>query len=108
MSGISFDSLLERLGPDPISDAGILRARLVPELKRALDDGRTEAERMLLEDGKGLGCARRLSSLMDATVELVHEAVVRHLYPAHNPTSSERLAVVATGGYGRGTLAPGS
>ncbi len=33
---------------------------------------------------------------------------MRLLYPAHHPSSSERLAVVAVGGYGRGTLAPGS
>ena len=38
----------------------------------------------------------------------IHDAVVGHLYPAQNPSSGERLAVVATGGYGRGTLAPGS
>src|SRR5215210_5815221 len=38
----------------------------------------------------------------------MHDSVVRHLYPADNPSASERLAVVATGGYGRGTLAPGS
>ena len=45
---------------------------------------------------------------MDELVRIVHDAVVRHLYPADNPSSGERLAVVATGGYGRGTLAPGS
>ena len=45
---------------------------------------------------------------MDGAVRTVHDAVVHHLYPADNPSSSERLAVVATGGYGRGTMAPGS
>ena len=45
---------------------------------------------------------------MDELVRIVHDAVVRHLYPAANPSSGERLAVAATGGYGRGTLAPGS
>src|SRR5829696_5120907 len=105
---ISLDTIPQRLGPDLIADAGALRARLVPDLRGVLDQGRAAAERSLVEDGDGLACARRLSSLMDGVVQLVHEAVVRHLYPAHNPSSSERLAVIATGGYGRGTLAPGS
>ena len=32
----------------------------------------------------------------------------RHLYPSQNRSEAERMAVVATGGYGRGLLAPGS
>src|SRR5262249_23423871 len=31
-----------------------------------------------------------------------------HLYPAQNPSEAERMAIVATGGYGRGVLAAGS
>ncbi|MFL5147520.1 MAG: [protein-PII] uridylyltransferase, partial [Microvirga sp.] len=56
----------------------------------------------------GLVCARYLCDRMDELVHIVHDAVVQHLYPAANPSAGERLAVVATGGYGRGTLAPGS
>jgi [protein-PII] uridylyltransferase len=101
-------TILAGLGDAPLGDAALLRARLVPEVRRMLDAGRSAAEEQLIAERDGLACARRLSGLMDAAVELIHEAVVRHLYPAHNPSSSERLAVVATGGYGRGTLAPGS
>ena len=32
----------------------------------------------------------------------------QHIYPRLNPTSGERICLVATGGYGRGLLAPGS
>ena len=32
----------------------------------------------------------------------------KHLYPSQNPSEAERMAVVATGGYGRGLQAPGS
>src|SRR5215217_2120269 len=70
--------------------------------------GRAEAEAALLREGDGIACARRLSGLMDGIVRALHDSVVRHLYPADNPSSAEKLAVVATGGYGRGTLAPGS
>jgi len=101
-------SILDNLGDQPLRDAGALRAKLVPELKCYLDEGRVEAENLLIEKQNGLVCARNLSGHMDRLVRIVHDAVVRHLYPADNPSSSERLAIVATGGYGRGTLAPGS
>ena len=31
-----------------------------------------------------------------------------HVYPPKNPSAAERMAIIAVGGYGRGTLAPGS
>jgi [protein-PII] uridylyltransferase len=101
-------SVLESLGSQPIRDAVDLRAKLVPELKKLLDRGHEEAQEKLLESQNGLVCARYLCERMDELVQIVHNAVVQHLYPAANPSAGERLAVVATGGYGRGTLAPGS
>ncbi|HEX2135140.1 MAG TPA: nucleotidyltransferase domain-containing protein, partial [Microvirga sp.] len=106
--GQNLDGVLERLGPEPIGDPGSLRRRLVPDLRLLIDQGRAAAQERLLATREGLACARELSRLMDSVVEIIHAAVVRHLYPAHNPSTSERLAVAATGGYGRGTLAPGS
>jgi [protein-PII] uridylyltransferase len=97
-----------RLDRTPGGDHESLRARLVSDLREVLDRGRADADRRLIEEGDGLACARRLSSLMDDVVRIIHEAVVGELYPAQNPSTGERLAVVATGGYGRGTLAPGS
>jgi [protein-PII] uridylyltransferase len=102
------DAILKSLGDKPLRDAGELRARLVPELKLYLEEGRAEAERQLLDTQNGFVCAKYLSTHMDDLVRLVHDAVVRHAYPAENPSSGERIALVATGGYGRGTLAPGS
>src|SRR5215207_2287278 len=97
-----------RLDRTPGGDHESLRARLVSDLREVLDRGRADADRRLIEEGDGLACARHLSSLMDDVVRIIHEAVVGELYPAQNPSTGERLAVVATGGYGRGTLAPGS
>jgi len=108
MSDQSLEAILQKLGDQPLRDAAALRTRLVPELKRYLDEGRAAAERRLLESQDGLACARYLSVQMDDLVRVVHDAVVRHLYSADNPSLGERLAIVATGGYGRGTLAPGS
>jgi [protein-PII] uridylyltransferase len=106
------DTLLATLETEhresPFRDAAALRARMVPELRSILDAGRAHAEERLFADREGLGCARRLSRQMDAVVATICEAVQRILYPVENPSTSERLAVVATGGYGRGALAPGS
>ncbi|MGY6569310.1 MAG: [protein-PII] uridylyltransferase [Salinarimonas sp.] len=106
------DTLLATLEAEhrdsPFRDAAALRARMVPELRNIIDAGRADAEKRLFADREGLGCARRLSRQMDSVVATICEAVRRILYPVENPSTSERLAVVATGGYGRGALAPGS
>jgi [protein-PII] uridylyltransferase len=85
-----------------------LRAALVPQLRRVIEEGHRAAEAQLLEDRNGLRCAQTLSGLTDAVVRAIHDAVVWRLYPNDNPSTGEQLAVVATGGYGRGTMAPGS
>src|SRR5438067_3349594 len=46
--------------------------------------------------------------MMDAIIRVLFEFVGTHLYPSENPSDSEHMAIVATGGYGRGLLAPGS
>src|SRR6201999_1544983 len=40
--------------------------------------------------------------------QVIYDFATQHVYRADNPTSAERITVVATGGYGRGELAPGS
>ena len=84
------------------------RAAIVSRLKAGLAEGRAEAERQLSADGRGSACARRLSDLQDAIIRAIHDFAVQNVYPSDNPTASERMAIVAVGGYGRGTLAPGS
>ena len=46
--------------------------------------------------------------MQDEIIRILFEFVVKHLYPSQNPSEAERMAIVATGGYGRGLLAPGS
>jgi [protein-PII] uridylyltransferase len=89
-------------------DDSALRMALVARLKSALAEGRALAERQLLEDGSGRDCAEGLSALMDSIIALLYEIAAGSLYRSDNPSSSERMAVVAVGGYGRGLLAPGS
>ncbi|WP_159588762.1 [protein-PII] uridylyltransferase [Chelativorans xinjiangense] len=77
-------------------------------LKACLADGQKTAETMLAEDGGGTACAIRLSHLMDEIVHAVHDFAAAYVYPSENRSAAERMAIVAVGGYGRGTLAPGS
>ena len=44
----------------------------------------------------------------DEIIRLLFEFARKHLYPSQNPSEAEHMAVIATGGYGRGLQAPGS
>jgi [protein-PII] uridylyltransferase len=85
-----------------------LRASVVSLLKERMAAGRTVAEAMLIEDGGGTACAERLSHLMDEIIRALYDFAAIHVYREANHSAAERMAVVAVGGYGRGTLAPGS
>src|SRR5271165_1349247 len=85
-----------------------LRLALSRRLKVALLEGRAAAERLLINDRGGRRCAERLSFMQDEIICLLYEIAGKHLYPAQSPSEAERMAIIATGGYGRGLLAPGS
>lgn len=85
-----------------------LRGQLARRLKVAYQQGHKTAERWLMEEGSGRRCAERLSRLQDEIIGLVHELAVKFLYRSDNPSTAERMAIVAVGGYGRGLMAPGS
>ncbi len=84
-----------------------VRAQALQLLKDALAAGRNTAEAMLLDDGGGKACAARLSHLLDEIIRILHEfTVAQFVTGAGRPANV--MARVAVGGYGRGTLAPGS
>ncbi|MCZ8375436.1 MAG: [protein-PII] uridylyltransferase [Beijerinckiaceae bacterium] len=83
------------------------RGVFVQRAKAFLAKARIEAEAVLGREG-GFACARILSTAQDMVIEALFDLARERLYRAHNPTSGEKIAVVAVGGYGRGTLAPGS
>jgi len=85
-----------------------MRDAVAQHLKAALARGRATAEQLLLADRRGRRCAERLCRMQDEIIRILFELAERHLYPAQNPSKAERMAIVATGGYGRGILAPGS
>ncbi len=85
-----------------------LRTAVAQFLKGELNKGRDRAEQLLLKDRHGRRCAERLCAMQDEIIRVLFEFAGKRLYPSLNPSEGERMAVVATGGYGRGLLAPGS
>jgi [protein-PII] uridylyltransferase len=85
-----------------------LRNAVAQRLKTALIDGRNAVEVLLLKDRHGRRCAERLCYMQDEIIRVLFEFAAKHLYPSLNPSEAEHMAVIATGGYGRGLLAPGS
>jgi [protein-PII] uridylyltransferase len=85
-----------------------LRTAVAQRLKAALIQGRAKAEQLLLKDRHGRRCAERLCFMQDEIIRVIFEFVGTHLYQSQNPSEAERMAIIATGGYGRGLMAPGS
>jgi [protein-PII] uridylyltransferase len=91
---------------DPRSAAS--RALVLAHLRSMLAAARKSAEAELMASGKGLKCAMNLSSAEDEIIRSIHLFATRAVYPVENPSGAEMISIAAVGGYGRGTLAPGS
>lgn len=102
----SLEQLADSSGP--VQTRQKTRQDIAAVLKAALKSGRSACEHMLLHDGAGALCARRLCHLTDIIIEALYDFTVRHIYPMHSLSGAQQPALVAMGGYGRGTLAPAS
>src|SRR6476619_4708233 len=98
---------LAKLSKEHAGNERELRSLLAQRLKVALADGRAKAEQLLLKDRHGRRCAERLCRMEDEIIRILFEFACNQ-YPSQNPSEAERMAVIATGGYGRGLQAPGS
>ncbi len=99
---------LEKLAKEHAGNDREMRTALAQRLKAALVAGRAKAEKLLLKDRHGRRCAERICRMEDEIIRILFEFSRKHLYPSDNPSEAEHMAVVATGGYGRGLQAPGS
>jgi [protein-PII] uridylyltransferase len=91
---------------DAGADNASLRKAAAQVLGEFIETRRGDARARLESGGRGAACAQFISHVEDVAICALHEALVAKLegegakIPAH--------AVVAVGGYGRGTLAPQS
>src|ERR1051326_9013434 len=98
-------SALAHAQADPVR----LRAAALAVIKQRFRDAR-EQVRADLESGArdGPGAANALSNVQDVLVQVLYDLPHTPFHYAQNPTQAERIAIVATGGYGRGQLGPQS
>jgi [protein-PII] uridylyltransferase len=98
---------LGRIASSGVSGEDQKRA-VTQRLKTVLADSSAKAEALLLRDRQGGSCAARLCQMQDDIIRVIYTHAVTLLYPSATPAEGEQMAIVATGGYGRGLMAPGS
>jgi [protein-PII] uridylyltransferase len=93
---------------DNMGNEAAARSRVLDLLKGALLRGRLIAQERLESGTGGIDCSRLLAAVQDEVIGALFDFTTTHVFRARNPTTAERLAVCATGGYGRYALAPSS
>ena len=106
VDGVKLRSQLSAAALDAAGNEAEQRRRALEILKAALFRGRMIAKERLENGAGGIETARLLSGVTDEVVCALYDFTTVHVFRARNPTEGERLAVIAVGGYGRGTLAP--
>src|ERR1700709_608968 len=99
---------LDALAAKHAGPEDVFRTHVAQLLKAEFIKSRATAQEVLLKDRHGRRCAERLCFIQDEIIRILFAAATRHLYHSPVPSSAERMAVVATGGYGRGLMAPES
>ena len=77
-------------------------------MRRARDNGRRELCRRLDAGASGAEIVAAQTSLIDQLLCVQLDRAAGTIYPQPNPTTANRLSLVAVGGHGRGDLSPHS
>ena len=90
-------------------DMHAVRAAIVGELRIALEAGREEAARRLAtHPTRGRETVSAFAFLVDQILRILYDATTQYLHIPGNRSPSERITLIAVGGYGRGEMAPHS
>ncbi|MEZ5945378.1 MAG: [protein-PII] uridylyltransferase [Hyphomonas sp.] len=93
---------------DNLGNPQAARKRALDLLHGAMFRGRMIAQERLQQGADGLDTARLLSAVQDEVIAALYDFTTTHVHRARNPTEAERMAIMATGGFGRGVMAPSS
>ena len=108
IDGLALRAKLTAAAHQHEGDDKSVRKQALDLLHAALFRGRLIAQERLEQGADGLDTARLLAAVQDEVLHALYDFTTTHIIRARNPTEAERLAVYATGGYGRGVLAPSS
>ena len=90
-----------------LGTASRTQGEVLARLKDALNRGRVEVRRRFEDDAiPGGETVRALAYLVDELIAVIHHIAADKVYPISSSTKGEAICIIATGGYGRGTLAP--
>ena len=84
------------------------KQNLLPILKKFIDKHSVNIKNIYMENKDGVGSGELRAKMIDAVILTAFDAINNFAFPIANPTTSDKLAVITVGGYGRGNLSPGS
>jgi [protein-PII] uridylyltransferase len=82
------------------------RGVILSVLKCTLNEGRATIRAHFDAHHRGDHCVRQIARLTDALIQALADFTLQRVYPTAELTKAERLVIAATGGYGRGEMAP--
>ena len=106
VDGVRLRAQLSAAAHSAIGDQTEQRKLAIEILRAALFRGRMIAKERLENGANGFETVTLLSGVTDEVITALYDFTTVHIFRARNPTEGERLALMAVGGYGRGSLAP--
>ena len=99
---------LDAAALDSLGDPATARAAALDFLHSALFRGRLIAQERLQQGADGLDTARLIAAVHDEVIRALFHFTTEHMVRFDGPGKAPRLAIMATGGYGRSVMAPSS